>query len=292
MTEIRGQSSEVSTHVAVMARFSTVNYLCALCVSTLKPISDLRLLISGLCALLFVPCVPVWAQQPMKVPRIGFLAGNREGASVRGFQRGLRDLGYIEGKNILVEYRYIEGKEHRVQTHLAELVQLKVNVLVSPLPQAIIAAKEATKTIPIVMMITSDPVATGIIDSLARPGGNVTGTTTLTRELSGKRLELVKEVISSITRVGILWNTSNTPGLMTGFKAYETAARALKIPLLSLEVHGPTPDLEGAFQAATKGQVSALITVRTGLLSGYQKRIADFAIRNRLPSMYEGSQDV
>ena len=111
------------------------------------------------------------AQHPAKIPRIGFLAGNREGASVRVIQRGLRDLGYIEGKNILVEYRYMEGKLDLVQTHVAELVQLKVDVLVSPLPQAIIAAKKATKTIPIVMMITSDPVATGIVDSLARPGG-------------------------------------------------------------------------------------------------------------------------
>ena len=156
---------------------------------------------------------------------------------------------------------------------------------------AIRAAKQATKTIPIVMVTTQDPVATGLVDSLARPGGNITGLTRLTRELSGKRLELLKEVVPRISRVGVLWDADVTaPGI--AFKEYEAAARALKIQLQSLEVRGPNPDLEGAFQAAAKGRASALITIRNPLLNRYRKQIADLAIKNRLPSMYEGSDYV
>ena len=128
------------------------------------------------------------------------------GLRSRAFRQGLRDLGYIEGKNILVEYRYIEGKRDRIPGLVAELVQLKVDVLVSGTLPAIRAAKQATKTIPIVMVTTMDPVATGLVDSLARPGGNITGLTRLTRDLSGKRLELLKEVVPGISRVGVLWD--------------------------------------------------------------------------------------
>jgi ABC-type uncharacterized transport system substrate-binding protein len=246
----------------------------------------------ALCAVLFALCLSAEAQQPRRIPRIGFIAGNREGGSVGAFQRGLRDLDYIEEKNILVIYRFVEGNVDRLPSLVNELVQLNLDVIVSPLPQAIVTAKQTTKTIPIVMMITQDPVATGLIDSLARPGGNVTGVTRLTRELSGKRLELLKEMIPGLSRVGVLWDTSNTAGLVSGIQAYEAGARSLKIPLQSLEVRGPKPDLVGAFQAAAKSRLSALITARTGLLTGYRKRIAELAIKNRLPSMYEGSQDV
>ena len=144
---------------------------------------------------------------------------------------------------------------------MAELVQLKVDVLVSGNLATIRAAKEATKTIPIVMVLAVDPVATGLVDSLAHPGGNITGITRLTRELNGKRLELLKEVIPRISRIGVLWNADNSRAAI-GFKEYEATARALKIQLQSLEVRGPNPDLEGAFQAAVKGRASALITVR------------------------------
>jgi len=175
---------------------------------------------------------------------------------------------------------------------VAELVQLKVDVLVSPTSSAIRAAKQATKTIPIVMVTTLDPVAAGLVDSLARPGGNVTGLTRLTRDLSGKRLELLKEAIPGVSRVGILWSTPDAPGPTTGFQVYEAAGRAVKIPLQSLEVRGPNPDLDGAFRDAAKGRVSALVTTRSPLLVTYPKRIAELAIKNRLPSMHEGSDFV
>jgi len=235
------------------------------------------------------------AQQPKKVPRIGFVSGRGEPTpstpdpSADAFRQGLRDLGYVEGKNILVEYRYTQGKPDRIPGSVAELVQLKVDVLVSPTSPAIRAAKQATKTIPIVMVVTVDPVATGLIDSLARPGGNVTGLTRLTRDLSGKRLELIKEAVPGISRVGILWSNTSPS---TAFKEYDAAARALKIPLQSLEVGGPNPDLEGAFRDAAKGHVSALITARTTTLIPYPKKIADLAIKNRLPSMFEDSEYV
>jgi putative ABC transport system substrate-binding protein len=228
------------------------------------------------------------AQQPAKVPRIGYVSGTGDlsnpGANTEAFRQGLRDLGYIEGKNILVEYRYAEGKLDPIPSIVAELVQLKVDVVVAaPLP-AIRAAKQATKTIPIVMGTSQDPVATWLVDSLARPGGNITGLTRLTRDLSGKRLELLKEMVSGISRVGVLVD-ANTTG--PGFKDYETAASALKIQLQSLGVRSLNPDFEGAFQAAAKARVSALITVNTSLFNRYPKRIADLAIKNRLPSMYE-----
>jgi len=234
------------------------------------------------------------AQQPKKIPRIGYVSGSGDpqtpGYQVEAFRQGLRDLGYIEGKNILVEYRYIEGMSDRTPSLVAELVQLKVDAVVVTNPPAIRAAKQATKTIPIVMVTTEDPVATGIVDSLSRPGGNITGLSRLTRELSGKRLELLKEVVPTISRVGVLW--AATTGRRTGFEYYEPAARALKIPLQSLEVRGPNPDLEGAFRDAAKGRVSALIIVTTAQLLPYPKRIANLAIKNRLPSMYEGSDYV
>jgi len=176
----------------------------------------------------------------------------------------------------------------RIPSLVAELVQLKVDVLVSPNTPVIRAAKQATETIPIVMVTNVDPVAAGFIDSLARPGGNVTGLTRLTRELRGKRLELLKEVVPRITRVGVLSDAANAPGLATAFKDHEAAARALKIQLQSLEVRGSNPDLEGAFRDAAKGRVSALIVARTTVLVRYQKKIADLAIKNRMPSMSEG----
>ena len=233
------------------------------------------------------------AQQPAKVPRIGYLSrtgdSKNPGPQVEGFRQALRDLGYIEGKNILVEYRYTEGKQDSIPSLVAELVQLKVDVLVlGPLP-AIRAAKQATKTIPIVMVTTQDPVAAGFVDSLARPGGNITGLTTLQRELSGKRLELLKEAVPGISRVGALLSAAQT---RDDFKWYEAPARALKLQLQLLEVRDPSPDFDAAFQAAAKGRASALITVSSSLFDRYTKRFADLAIKNRLPSMHEVSRYV
>jgi ABC-type uncharacterized transport system substrate-binding protein len=234
----------------------------------------------------------VHAQQPGKVPRIGYVSGTGSpsdpGPYVEAFRQGLRDLGYVEGKNILVEFRYLEGNVNRAPALVAELVQLKVDVLVLITLPSIRAAKQATKTIPIVMLTTVDPVGTGLVDGLARPGGNITGLTRLQRELSGKRLELLKEVVPGISRVGAVWD-SNASGPDIGFKEYEAAARVLNIQLQSLEVRGPTPDLEVAFQAAAKGRVNALITIGNPVLSRYQKQITEFTIKTRTSSMCEGS---
>jgi putative ABC transport system substrate-binding protein len=165
-------------------------------------------------------------------------------------------------------------------------VQFKVDVLVSGDSSTIRAAKEATKTIPVVMITNEDPVATGIVDSLARPGGNITGISRLTRELSGKRLELLKEAVPGLSRVGILWDATSE-GSKTSFKEYQAAARGLKIQMQSLEVRGPSPDLNGAFESAVKERASALIVIGNFLLNRHRKEIVTDAIRYRLPSMYE-----
>jgi putative ABC transport system substrate-binding protein len=245
--------------------------------------------------MLFALCGSAQAQQPKKVPRIGYVSGagdpSNPGPVVEAFRQGLRNHGYIEGKNILVEYRYVEGRRERVARLVSELVQLEVDVLVLVTLPSVRAAKEATKTIPIVMVLAVDPVADGLVDSLARPGGNITGLATLQRELSGKRLELLKEVVPAMSRVAVL-RDADAPGSAMDFKEYETAARALKIELQPLEIRGPEPDLGGAFQAAAEGRASALITIRNPLLRRYTKRIAELAIKHRLPAIYEGSESV
>jgi putative ABC transport system substrate-binding protein len=244
-----------------------------------------------LSAMLFALCVPAQAQQATKIPRIGYVSGTGSpsdpGPYVEALRQGLRDLGYIEGKNIVIEYRGAEGKLDRIPNLVAELVQLKVDVLVVPILSAARAAKDATKTIPIVM-VTGDPVAAGIVDSLARPGGNLTGFATLNPNLSGKRLALLKEVVPQLSRVGVLWHpVPDDPS--TTFEEYKAAALALKVQFQSLEVHGPNPDLEGAFQTAAKRRVNALITVTSAPLFLQRKRVADLAIKNRLPTLYQGS---
>ena len=232
------------------------------------------------------------AQPSGKIPRIGYLSGtgdaSNQGPYVAALRQGLRDLGYIEGKNYAIEFRGAGGKAEPVPSLVAELIQLKVDVLVLPLASAIRAAKQATKTIPIVMVTQVDPVATGLVDSLAHPGGNITGLTTLQRELSGKRLELLAEVVPRLARVGILRDAEEAVSV-AGFNEYGVAARALKLQLQSLEVRGPNPDLEGAFQAARKGNARAVITITNNPLFRNAKRITDLAIKNRLPSMFEGS---
>ncbi len=228
------------------------------------------------------------AQQPVNLPRIGFLATTgtpkAPGHQVTAFQQGLRDLGYNEGKNILVEYRFIEGDTRRNPTLVRELVQLTADALVLLGSPAIRAAKEVTKTIPIIMVTTQNPVAAGFVDSLARPGGNITGVTTLLRELSGKRLEVFKEAVPGLTTVAALM--SATQGI-SDFEWYEESARALKIDLRLVRVGDQNTDFEAAFQAAVKGRASALITVSSGLLNRHAKQIADLAITTRLPSMHE-----
>jgi len=254
-----------------------------------------RIICRSSATLLFATFIFTWfqlagAQQPAKVPRIGYIAPTGpENTNYAAFLRGLRDLGYIEGKNILVEYRSMEGNRDRIPSLMAELVQLKVDILVSPNAPTILAAKQATRTIAIVMVVNTDPVASGLVDSLAHPGGNITGITRLTRDLSGKRLEVLKEVFPGISRVGVL---EDADASVRAFKDYDAAGRALKIQLQSLEVRGPNPDLEGAFRAAVKGRVRALIATQTTVLVPYPEKIADLAIKHRLPLMFESSRTV
>ncbi len=249
-----------------------------------------KILVYALPALILTTIHLAEAQQAKKVPRIGVLSSFSPpiGSGRKGtFRQALSELGYVEGKDIVFEYRYLEGDVDRIRSFVAELVQLKVDVLVLSVYRAIRVAKQATNTIPIVMVTTQDPVATGLIDSLARPGGNVTGLTLLTRELSGKRLELLKEVVPRKLSVGVLEEATIIPAVIFGH--YETAARALKIPIQSFHVNGPSPDFEGAFQGAAKRGVNAVVTASTVLLQNYRKRIAEVAIKYRLPSMFEGS---
>jgi putative ABC transport system substrate-binding protein len=232
------------------------------------------------------------AQQVSKVPRIGYVSGTGNAAEpgpyVEALRHGLRDLGHIEGKTFTIEYRGADGKTEVVPRLVAELVQLKVDVLVLPLAIAIQAAKQSTKTIPIVMVSQVDPVATGLVDSLARPGGNITGVATLQRELSGKRLEILKEAVPKLVRVGILRDADAEVSAI-GFREYDSAARTLKLQLRSLEARGSTPDLAGIIQAGVNKRVKALITITNNPLLRNSKWIADLAIKHRLPSMYEGS---
>jgi putative ABC transport system substrate-binding protein len=246
-----------------------------------------------LVTVLLTTAPPAEAQQPTNIPRIGYVSGSGNpktpGPQVEGFRQGLRDLGYIEEKNILVEYRYVEAGLDRVPDLVTELVQLKVDVLVATFTVAIRAAKQATKTIPIVMVIAADPVAAGFVASLARPGGSITGIARFTRELSGKRLELLKEAVPRIARVGVLWD-EGAPGPTIGSKEYEAAARGLKLDFQPLKVRGPNPDLDSAFQAAAKGKANAIVVVRNITVDRHIKRIVNFTVKDRLPSVWEGTE--
>jgi putative ABC transport system substrate-binding protein len=239
---------------------------------------------------LFLTTGSIEAQQPIKIPRVGYVSGADASRPVLGFEvfrQTLRELGYTVGKDVLLEHRV----GYDVQKGVAELVQLKVDVLVVAPLLAIRAAKQATKTIPIVMITTQDPVEAGLVDDLSRPGSNITGITSLARDLSGKRLELLKEVLPGISRIGIL-RDADSSGAAIAFEEYQTAAQPLKLQVEALEVRAPKPDFDSAFQAATKKGIKAVVAVRGRLLNGYAKRIADSAIHSRLPTMYEGSQFV
>lgn len=233
------------------------------------------------------------AQQPARVPRIGYVSGTGnvtdQGPYIEALRQRLRDLGYVEGKNVAIEFRGAEGILDRIPVIVNELVQLNVDVLVLPVASAIRAAKQATKTIPIVMVFGGDPIADGIIDSFARPGSQITGLTTLSRDLGGKRFELLAEVIPRLSRVGVLRNPDDQTSSRQVFAEYETAARNANIQIQSLNVRGSNPDLDRAFQTAVKARIGALITITNAPLFLQRKRIADLAISKRLPSMYQGS---
>jgi len=222
------------------------------------------------------------AQQAGKVHRIGYLFTGM--LPPNEFLQGLRNLGYVGGQNIIVEYRGAEGKEDRLPTLAADLVRLKVDVIVAPSRVAAQVAKQATTTIPIVYMGGADPVATGLVASLARPGGNITGILELSRELTAKRLELLKETFPKISRVAVLARAPD-PGTAAWFEEMKVVAPSLGLKLQPLEVQGPA-DFDGAFKSATKGQVDALIELPNGLFHANRKRIVEFANQKRLPAIF------
>jgi putative tryptophan/tyrosine transport system substrate-binding protein len=226
------------------------------------------------------------AQQPPKIPRIGFLTGFLFSTPAReeAFRLGLRELGYVEGKNIVIERRFTEGKPDRERALAIELVRLKVDIIVTNGSSVTRAAKEATKTIPIVMAQDPDPIGNGFVASLARPGGNITGLSNLNRELSGKRLELLKEVIPRLSRVAV-FGTSTFPGTAQNLKETEVAARAMRVQLQYLDVLD-SKDIETAFRGASKGHAEAVLTLGGNVLNSQRRQVVDLAAKSRLPTIY------
>jgi len=224
------------------------------------------------------------AQQAGKVARIGFLAQGPapSGPTFEAFRQGLRELGYVEGQNIVIEYRWAEERLERLPDLAAELVSLKVDVIVAPGTPAPLAAKRVTRTIPIVMAAAGDPVGTGLVATLAQPGGNVTGLSNFSAELAGKRLQLQKEVLPGVSRVAVLWNSANPVAALL-MRETETAARTLGLQVQSVEVRRPE-DFENALPAAISGGAGALFVIDDPLVFSSRMRIADFAVRNRLPA--------
>jgi putative ABC transport system substrate-binding protein len=227
------------------------------------------------------------AQQAAKVSKIGWLSIGSDsgpGSTIRGVPPELRALGYVEGKNIAFDYRYADNKLDRLPALADELVRLKVDVLVTPGTPAAIAAKNATRTIPIVFFRVSDPVPLGLVDSLSRPGGNVTGFTEISEVLAGKRLELLKETVPKLSRVAVLWNPQN-PGNAQQWKESQLLARELGLQLYSMEVSS-ADKYEGAFKEAVKARSGALAVAQDALAGSNLKLIADLAIKHRLPASY------
>jgi putative tryptophan/tyrosine transport system substrate-binding protein len=233
------------------------------------------------------------AQQATKVPRIGFLGAASASAltdQLDAFREGLRELGYVEGKNVVVEYRYADGKVDHVPELAAELVALKVDVIVTYQTPSVLALKKASATMPIVFAMLSFPVENGIVASFARPGGNATGLTVLSEELNGKRLELLKEAAPKVTRVGVLSNLTN-PTQPLEWKEIQAAAQGLGLKLQSLGVRSSN-DFDGVFEGALKQRIQALINLPEALFIVQLNRIVGFAAKNKLPAMYSSSEFV
>ena len=228
------------------------------------------------------------AQQPTKILRIGYLSSDSPSTiavRIEAFRQGLRELGYVEGKNVVIEWRFAEGKADRLRGLAAELVRLKVDVIVTSSPAATRAAKEATVTIPIVTAQDNDPVGNGLVASLARPGGNITGLSTLAPEISGKRLELVKEIVPRVSRVAVL-GSSTTPGNPQALRETELAARVLGLQLQYLEVRG-AKDIEPAFRAAAKDRAEAVLMLQSPVFVNQRRQLAELAVKFRLPVIYD-----
>ena len=241
----------------------------------------------ALCTVLFALCVSAHAQQPSKIPRIGLLftaTPSAAAARIEAFRQGLRELGYVEGKNILIEQRYAEGQLNHMNELAAELVRLKVDVIVTIGPAATRPAKEATTAIPIVMGVDDDPVGNGFVASLARPGGNITGLASLAPEIGGKQLELLKEIVPRLSRVAVL-GTSTQPGNAQSLREAEVAAQALAVKLQYLDVLSPK-DIEPVFRTASNGRAEAVLVVRASVFFSHRKQIVDLAAKRQLPAMY------
>src|ERR1043166_713028 len=233
------------------------------------------------------------AQQPKRIPRLGILFGASAPANfnrMEAFQRGLRELGYVEGKNILVEQRYADGKLERLPALAAELVAFKVDVLVSGAAAPTRALKEASNTIPIVMAQDNDPVANGFIASLARPGSNITGLSSLAPTLNGKRLELLKEIIPKLSRVAVFATSRNTGNALMK-RETELAAAALGVQLQYLDVRD-LKEIETAFREANNGRADAALAVGGPVLTAQRKQVAELAAKNRLPVIYNAPEFV
>jgi putative ABC transport system substrate-binding protein len=235
---------------------------------------------------------PAEAQQPGKVPRIGFLGSSGPGPDSRSkaFQQGLRELGYIEGKNIVIEYRFTEGSSERLTEFAAEFVRLKVDVIVTGSTIAVRATKKLTDTIPVVMTGTGDPVGTGLVANLSRPGGNVTGLSSIGPDLNTKRLELLKETVAGASRVAVLFNGAN-PSNVAALKEVEIAGRALGVQIQSSDVR-EADGFERAFDAATRQRANAVLVQRDPLNNAHPTRIVALAAKSKLPGMYPGIEYV
>jgi putative tryptophan/tyrosine transport system substrate-binding protein len=227
------------------------------------------------------------AQQPKKVPRIAYLAASPASANVgrlEAFRQGLREIGYVEGENIVIVDRYAEGKFDRLPVLAAELVRLKVDVIITAGPPVTRAVKEATATIPVVMAQDGDPVGNGFVASLARPGGNITGMSQLAPEISGKQLELLKETVPKLTRVAVL-GTSTRPGNAHALKQTELAGGTFGVRLQYLDVRDPK-DIETAFREARQGRAGAVLVLQSPVFTSQRTQVAELAAKTRLPAIY------
>jgi putative ABC transport system substrate-binding protein len=245
----------------------------------------------AIAAVLLLSAAPlaVEAQQAKTAPRVGLLLAGSPGsdARVEAFRRALRDLGYVEGQNIVIEYRYADGNLNRLPELAAEMVRLDVNIIVTDGTRLTRAARNATKTIPIVMANDGDPIGDGHVASLARPGGNITGLANLLVGLAAKRLEVLRTAFPGISRVGVIWNPGNSYSA-SAFNETRIAARSLGLELQSLEVRGPR-DFESAVQAASSGKAAAIAVLSDAFMFAHRREILELAARQKLPTMHTQS---
>jgi putative ABC transport system substrate-binding protein len=270
MTKVRDQKSEVRDRKKVGRTAMTK-----------------KIILLALCSMLLAPCSQASAQQPTKIPRIGYLTGtslSANAARIDAFKKGLRELGYVQGKDIVIEWRSAEGKAERLPALAAELVRLKADTIVTGGPTSNRAAKEATATIPIVMAYDNDPVGNRFVASLARPGGNITGLSTLAPEISGKQLELLKEIVPRLSRVAVL-GTSTNPGNTQSLRETELAAGAFGVKLQFLDILDPK-DIQTAFQDARKGRADAVLVLAGSILNSHRTQVVELVVKSRLPAIY------